>query len=278
MKLLTQSYGKQRVRFMRVLRSDQEHTVFDVKAAIALEGKFEKAYLTESNEDVVATDTMKNTLTALAYQYNGASLEGYALKVADYFLEKFDHVDSLIVDVEQKLWQRLTADGHPHPHSFTGAGTIPTARLVATRRGRDLFGGLRHWELLKSTGSGFAGFPRDQFTTLPETNDRILATEASVEWKYNDLAADFAGVPEKVMPPMLTVFANNFSPSVQRTLFEMGGAALEAAPELESIRLSMPNKHYLPLNLSALGFPASQNILFLPTDEPHGQIEAVVGR
>jgi len=260
------------------MRGADEHTIFEVTAGIALTGDFSEAYLTDSNRSVVATDTMKNTLTALAFKFTGSTMEEYALGVADYFLGKFEQVESVSLELEQKLWQRLTLDGKPHPHSFTGESRVPTARLRAGRKERELHGALRNWELLKSTGSGFSGFPRDEFTTLPETDDRILATKAAVEWKFASTTADFADVREKIFPPMLSVFAERFSPSVQRTLFEMGSAALEAAPEIENIRLAMPNKHYLPLNLSSLGLPESQSVLFLPTDEPHGQIEALVGR
>lgn len=278
-RLLGQSYGKERVRFFRVVRTPGRHRIMEVTAGISLEGDFAEAYLTDSNGPVVATDTMKNTLTVLAYDDPADFLENYALRVADYFLGKFPQVQKVRLRLVEKLWQRVEFAGVPHEHTFTGAQAQNTVRLEASRESKALFGGCQNWEILKTTGSGFAGFPRDEFTTLPETTDRILATRAELEWQYaQPWPLDYAAVRTKIQETSLRVFAEEYSPSVQRTLFRIGEEVLAAVPEVEQLRLAMPNKHYLPLNLSAFGRPAKQDILFLPTDEPHGQIEAVVGR
>jgi urate oxidase len=278
-RLLRQSYGKERVRFLRVARLPGHHRIMDVTAGISLEGDFAEAYLTDSNGPVVATDTMKNTLTVLAHDDPADFLENYALRVAEYFLSKFAQVEKVRLRLEEKIWDRAEFEGVPHEHMFTGALARNTIRLEATREATALFGGLQHWDLLKTTGSGFAGFPRDEFTTLPETTDRILATRAELEWQYlPPWPHDYAAVRKKIQEISLRVFAGEYSPSVQRTLFRMGEEVLAGVPEIGQLRLAMPNKHYLPLNLSAFGRPAKQDILFLPTDEPHGQIEAVVGR
>ncbi|MFQ3671182.1 MAG: factor-independent urate hydroxylase, partial [Verrucomicrobiia bacterium] len=172
MPLLSQSYGKQRVRFLRTVRGPDRHDVLEIKAGIALDGDFSRAYLSEDNSQVVATDTMKNTLTALGYTFSGTTPEEFALFVRDHFLNKYSHVHSLTLDLEQAPWSRCTLQGQPHPHTFQFSGPIRTAALRATRDHTTLHGGLKAWRIMKTTGSGFIGFPRDEFTTLPETTDR----------------------------------------------------------------------------------------------------------
>lgn len=279
--LCGQRYGKERVRFLRVVRTPGAHRISDVTAGISLQGDFAFAYLTDSNASVVPTDTMKNTLTVLAHDFAGEPLEILARKIGAHFLSRHPQVEKVSVRLVEKGWQRVVLDGTPREHFFTGTPPEATVRLEATRAEVFLWGGVRAWELLKTTGSGFAGFPRDEFTTLPETDDRIRATRAEVEWQYTDPTAeetDFAALRERFLTTGLRIFGDEYRPSVQRTLFQMGRAMLAIAPEISRVRLAMPNKHYLPLNLSAFGRPAAQGSCYLPTDEPHGQIEAEVGR
>ncbi|GAB4241278.1 MAG: urate oxidase [Candidatus Methylacidiphilales bacterium] len=278
MPLLTQSYGKQRVRFLRTVRHPDRHEVLEIKAGIALDGDFSRAYLADDNSQVVATDTMKNTLMVLGYTFTGTSPEAFALYVRDHFLGKYPHVTSIRLDLEQAPWSRCNLAGKPHPHTFQFSGPTRTVSLHATRDSLTLQGGLKDWRIMKTTGSGFVGFPRDEFTTLPETDDRILATEATISWTYGPGSADYETIHERVLPAMLHIFAETYSPSVQRTLFLMGEAALAAAPELATITLALPNKHYLPINYAAFGLPAQQTLCWLPTDEPHGQIQATMSR
>jgi urate oxidase len=57
----------------------------------------------------------------------------------------------------------------------------------------------------------------------------------------------------------------------------MASAALAAVPEISKISLACPNKHYLPINMSPFKRD-NPNVVFTPTDEPHGQIECSVTR
>lgn len=276
MKLQSQKYGKQKVRFLRVIRDGDRHEVFELTAGINLEGDFESAYLSSDNSQVVATDTMKNTLHILASQCAGTTMEEYGIFVVEYFLKTYGHVSQISLCLDQVPWVPMT-------HSSVGyvfersAGT-PTARIVASRDDVKIFGGFRDWQIMKTTGSGFAGFPRNEFTTLPETNDRILATSVSAEWTYLPNTKSFAQERDAIPLAMAKVFAETFSPSVQRTLFQMGEAALTSSPSISAIRLQMPNKHYLPLDLDKFGPLTPGVTCWLPTDEPHGQIEAEISR
>ena len=279
-KVARQQYGKERVRVMRVHRETETHEVFEYEAGISLEGDFDAAYTEGDNAPVVPTDTMKNTLHALGYTLAPRSLEAFALGVAAHFLEKYAHISDVRLHITQKTWTRLNIGGQPHAHAFQeAAGGTPFVRLYARRAGRTLISGFTDLLILKTTNSGFEGFPRCDYTTLPETDDRILATSASAEWSYGAPldSLDFEALRATVMTEFFRVFATEYSPSVQRTLFQMGEAVLAAALPIREITFRLPNKHYLPINLQPLGLPAQKEV-FLPTDEPHGQIEATIAR
>ena len=150
-------------------------------------------------------------------------------------------------------------------------------RAVCRRGAQTIESGIRDLLILKSTGSGFENYPKDEFTTLPETADRILATSLQACWTFKDQPADYAQANEAILTVMRKVFANNYSPSAQTTLFQMGEAALEVCPEISKLDLAMPNKHCLLINLTPFGLE-NKNEVFVPTDEPHGQIETTIVR
>jgi urate oxidase len=277
--LISQRYGKARVRVMRVVRNAAGiHAVHEVTASIMLQGEFSEAYLSDDNHQVVATDTMKNTVHALAREHLGDVQEHFALALGDHFLAKYAHVSQVEIELLGTPWERYSAAGQAHPHTFLGTGLgQPFTRASMTRAGTGISSGVRRVLLLKSTASAFKGFPRDEFTTLPETDDRILSTSMDATWTFADRSADFAAANAAIVAALLETFATEFSPSVQNTLFLMGRSALAAAPAIVTIDLAMPNKHYLPINLQPFGM-SNANDIFLPTDEPHGQIEARLGR
>ena len=277
--LVSQRYGKGRVRVLRVVRNaDGIHAVHEVTASIMLQGEFSDAYLSDDNHQVVATDTMKNTVHVLAREHLTDVPEHFALALGDHFLAKYSHVSQVEIELLGTPWERYAAGGKEHPHMFLGTGLgKPYVGVVMTRSETKISSGVRNVLLLKSTASAFKGFPRDELTTLPETDDRILSTSMDATWTYTDRTADFAGSNTAIMSALIETFATEFSPSVQNTLYLMGQAALTEAPIITTISIAMPNKHYLPINLQPFGLP-NANEIFLPTDEPHGQIEACITR
>jgi urate oxidase len=277
--LMAQRYGKARVRVLRVVRNaDGIHAVHEVTASIMLQGEFSEAYLSDDNHQVVATDTMKNTVHALAREHLTAVPEHFALALGDHFLAKYAHVSRVEIELLATPWERYAPGGTAHPHTFLGTGLgKPFTRAAMTRTEAEISSGVRNVLLLKSSASAFKGFPRDELTTLPETDDRILSTSMDATWKFSSRAADFAAANAAILAALLETFAREFSPSVQNTLYLMGQAALAVAPAIATITIAMPNKHYLPINLQPFGLP-NANDIFLPTDEPHGQIEACIGR
>ena len=151
------------------------------------------------------------------------------------------------------------------------------ANAICSRDSHSVKSGVRDLLILKSTGSGFENYPKDEFTTLRETADRILATAFGATWTFEKLPAKVRETNAAILSAMLKVFAENYSPSAQTTLFQMGEAALATCADISHVDLVMPNKHCLLVDLSPFGME-NKNEVFVPTDEPHGQIEASVAR
>jgi urate oxidase len=276
-KLNTHRYGKSRVRVMKVLRDGDVHTIKELSARVLLEGKFERSFTDADNADVVATDTMKNTINVLAHDHLGMENERFARRVSEHFLGRYVQISRVRVRLDERVWNRLN-----HPHSFMQSDVMrPFTRLVADAGGGRIRreSGVRNLVLLKSTGSGFEGFHRDDLTTLPETGDRILASAVRATWRWAEdrEPESYCAANRAIVDAMVVPFAERYSPSVQATLFEMATAALEACPEITRVTLVMPNLHCLPIDLRPFG-RTNDRTLFVPTDEPHGYIEATVSR
>jgi urate oxidase len=278
MKLNHQQYGKARVRVMKVTRTAQQHEIKEVNVMVMLEGDFASSYTEGDNSKVVATDTMKNTVNALAKEHLGAQIEQFGMALGQHFLKRYTQVRQATIELEERPWQRLDVEGKPHAHTFLGsAQERPFARVTSTREKVVVEAGVDDLLILKTTGSGFEGYPKDKFTTLPETKDRIMATSMKATWLYQKAPKDYAATNGRILEVMLKVFAVNYSPSVQTTLYQMAEAALHAVPEIAQVNLKMPNKHCLLINLTPFGVE-NKNEIFVPTDEPHGQIEATIVR
>lgn len=278
--LAKNSYGKSCVRLTKVTRRPDRHELIELSLDIALEGEFSQTYLTGDNSAVIATDTMRNTVYALAAEHPVDSPENFCLALTSHFLQRNRHVYSAMVTATATPWQRITTATGPHKHSFHGGSTERrTCHVVQTREACVVQAGLKGLGLLKTTDSAFKGFIRDEFTTLPETDDRIFATFLEAEWTYapGTIDSDWNSWFEKIRTAAIAVFADHYSLSVQQTLYEMGIKALEACPQITSIDLAMPNQHRIPVNLAPLG-KENRNEVFVTTSEPYGYITATVAR
>ncbi|WP_442504275.1 factor-independent urate hydroxylase [Marinivivus vitaminiproducens] len=278
MALVRNTYGKGQVRVMRVADAGGRQEVRELSVRTMLEGDFAAAYTEADNRRVVATDTIKNITYIVARETLSAPTEVYAQKLALRFLERYAHVSKATVTAHETKWSRMVVAGQEHPHGFVqDANGRPFAEVVATRDDVATRSGIDGYTFLKSTASGWSNFWRDEYTTLPETDDRICATAMDASWLWATAPADFGGANALVLSTMLDVFATTYSKGVQDSLYRMGEAALAAVPELTSLTAACPNKHYLPLDLSRFGLD-NDNRVFVPTDEPHGQIECTVAR
>ena len=278
MPLIRNSYGKGRVRVTRVYREGDYNEVRDLSVNVWLNGDFGAAFTAGDNRMVVATDTIKNITYVVARENVQACTEQFAQALADCFLARYPQVASVRVATSETKWNRAAFGGRLHPHSFTLDGNgRPTAEVGASREQVTVASGVSGYTFMKSTGSGWVDYVMDEYTTLPPTTDRIAATAMDANWVWRLAPADYPAANAKILATMLEVFGTTYSHGVQDSLYRMGEAALAAAPELATIRMACPNKHYIPMNLDKFGL-ASDNMIFVATDEPHGQIECEVGR
>jgi urate oxidase len=269
-------YGKSRIRLVKVRRTRDLHELVDLTIDVQLEGAFEAVYVEGDNAPCVATDTMKNTVYAMARQDPIDHVETFAAKLADHFLRK-PAVSRVRISAVEQPWGRLSSDGRPHPHAFVQAGAEHWTTMVTRDAGaHEIVSGLANLVVLKTTDSGFAGFPRDEYTTLPDTKDRIMATSITAAWTYGVGTADFS-VRARVRRALVETFAAHESRSVQHTLYAMGEAALAACADVTTITLSLPNRHHLLVDLKPFGLD-NPNEIFVATDQPFGLIEATITR
>jgi len=274
-------YGKAEVRVVKITRDTERHEIEDLNVTSQLRGDFAAAHLEGDNSHVVATDTQKNTIYAFAREGIG-SPEAFLIRLGEHFTSSFDWVAGGRWEAESYRWDRIQAHGAPHDHSFVRNGQeVRTAVLVRDGAELHLLSGLKDLTVLKSTHSGFAGYPRDRYTTLPETTDRILATEVSARWRYRT-GTDFGSLDfnkgyEDIKALLLEGFTEKYSHALQQTLFDMGAKVLEAHREIDEIRFSMPNKHHFLVDLSPFGLD-NPNEVFFAADRPYGLIEATVQR
>ena len=277
-RLVESSYGKSGVRLTKVVRSGATHTLFELTVQVMLGGAFETVYTEGDNSSCIPTDTMKNTVYALAKKSDFDSPEAFAHILARHFVE-FPQVAWAEVSVDQDQWARIPVDGSPHPHSFTRAGSgVRTCRVRAERRGATrTWGGVRGLEVIKTTKSSFVGFFRDAYTTLAETTDRIFATRIDATWDYAPATTAYADLFDAARCSLLETFARQDSASVQQTIHDMGEALLGRLPEITSVSLTMPNQHRLLVNLEPFGME-NQNEIFVATSEPYGLIKGTIAR
>ena len=269
-------YGKSRVRLVKIRRSTTAHEIVDVTIDVLLEGDFARVFVDGDNRSCLATDTMKNTIYALARRDPLAQVEAFGMRLADHFAGK-DAVSNVRIAAVEQPWSRLSVAGRPHPHAFVQSGAEQwTAVVTRDAGGARVTAGIANLVVLKTTDSAFSGFPRDEFTTLPATDDRILATAVTAAWTYRAGTTDFAA-RERVRQALVETFAAHMSRSVQHTLYAMGEAALAAVADVTEITLSMPNRHHLLVDLTPFGLD-NPNEIFVATTEPYGLIEATIRR
>ena len=272
------NYGKTEIRLVKVRRDTERHELWDLDVRVVLEGDFEGVHVEGDNTGLLATDTMRNTVYALAKEGLTGSIEDFGLKLVNHFLEVGPTVGKCWVEITQFQWDRIEVEGRVHDHSFVRGRGKRTAKVSGDEGGDRWFeAGIGDVYVLKTTESGFEGFLRERFTTLPETSDRILATVVTAKWVYNTDRADFDRVWSGVLNRSLETFTDHYSPSAQNTLYRMGKAVLEKFPEIEKIWYSLPNVHHVPYDLERFGI-SNDNEIFHATHDPYGQIEAWVER
>jgi len=270
-------YGKAEVRVVAVDRSTPRQSLVDLNVSSSLRGDFAAAHTAGDNSHVLTTDAQKNTVFAFARDGVG-SPEQFALRLARHFAGTYDWITGARVAVESYGWARIAVGGQPHDHAFrrTG-GEVRTAVVTVDGDDVHVLAGLTDLVVLKTTGSEFWGFPRDRYTTLAETNDRILATAVTARWRYTSLDLDFDAAFDGVRTALLETFASTHSYALQQSLYAMGEAVLQQVPDVAEIRFSMPNKHHFLQDLSTFGLD-NPDVVYHADDRPYGLIEGSVLR
>jgi urate oxidase len=274
-------YGKAETHMVRVTKGGpfgSVHEIKDINVSVALAGDFAGSHLTGDNSNIVPTDTQKNTIFAFAKDEPIGEIEEFALRLARHFAHDFPPVQRCRVSIEEYPWSRIEVNGQPHPHSFVLTGTEKRLATVTCAGDAEwVVAGLSDLVLLKSTGSEFFGYPRDQYTTLAETHDRVLATAVVARWRYGEPSIAWTDAFAATRKQLMETFASKHSLALQQTLYAMGEAALAARPEIAEIRLSMQNKHHYSVDLAPFGMD-NQNEVFYAADRPYGLIEGTITR
>lgn len=275
-------YGKAETRVVRVYRDTERHEIRDLNVSTALRGDFAAAHLSGDQASVLPTDTQKNTCLAFAKERSVTEIETFALGLARHFVDDVAPVRLARVDIDEYRWERIGAAGQGHPHAFVRAGHEVRTVAVTLERGQPVHrqwvvSGIKDLIVLKSTGSEFAGFLRDSYTTLADTADRILATSLTARWRYWSADAPWDDAFAQVRAVLLERFAQVHSRSMQQTLWEMGSAVLAARDDIAEIRLSAPNKHHFLADLTPFGLDNPGEV-FYAADRPYGLIQCAALR
>jgi urate oxidase len=265
--LASNNYGKSRVRVVKVTRHADRRDLSELTVNVQFEGAFDAVHLSGDNSSVLPTDTMKNTVNALAKAWSGEQIEDFGCQLTNHFLSENPQVSRVRIEIKQTEWTRMA------PHAFTrGSDEKRTTRVTATRTTVGVESGIENLIVLKTSGSAFAGYIKDRYTTLKETTDRIFATVITATWTYRTPQVAFGPCFRQARAALLKTFIERDSPSVQHTAYAMGEAVLQAVEDITEIRLSLPNKHCLLIDMAPYGLD-NPNEIFVPTDEPYGLIE-----
>lgn len=276
-RLSDSGYGKARVRLAHVARGSDRHDFKDLTLWIRFRGDYERAYTAGDNRNTLPTDTMKNTVYALAKQHPPQQIEDFGRKLCEHFLSHNRDLEEVRIRIAERRWTRMEDGKKQHPHAFLPAPEVRTALVLASRSQTNVRAGIRNLALLKTRGSAFEDFLRDRYTTLPDTRDRVLSAVLKATWLYDDAQTDFDATWQGVRDVLASVFAAHESRSAQHTVYAMGEEVLRRFPNVREITIAWANKHNLLVDLAPFGLE-NRDEVFLPVDEPHGLIEATIAR
>jgi urate oxidase len=272
------AYGKSDVRLVKVTRHGDRDDLIDLTVAVRFEGDYDESYTNGDNHGVLPTDTMKNTVYALAASAPVQSPEEFGLRLCRHFMERNGRLSRIRIDLSEQAWGRIVVGAREHGQAFARDGGATRTAAVQQDRSKVRVGaGVTDLVILKSAKSAFSGFMRDEYTTLPDTSDRLLATSLTATWQYWDGDVEYGQTWRAIRTTLLEAFADHDSRSVQHTLHAMAQSVLDNIDAVTAVHLVMPNKHHLPIDLSRLGLQ-NRNEIFVPTAEPYGLIEATLVR
>lgn len=265
------TWGKSAVRVSKVHRDTGGDRFSELTVGVLLKGDVDDAYRHGDNTAVLPTDTMRNTVYVTAQEHLGDDLEDFGATLAAHFLTR-EGVVAASVEVAERSWRRVTPTGF-----LGGSSELRIARVDATDQDSTVTAGIEGLQVLKTTGSAFEGFPRDELTTLPEKDDRVLATTIAAEWLYDPVPADTTATWDRIREMLLQRFFEDWSASVQHQGWQMGEAVLEAVSEVAEVTFRLPNQHHLTFDFGKVGVE-DRGEVFQPVSEPYGDIRFTVTR
>jgi urate oxidase len=273
-KLGENRYGKAEVRVVRVLRGaapDGGDVLRDRTVWTSLSGDLGATHVRGDNANVTATDTQKNVVNVFAKRLGDLEPEAFALALAQHFVA--GPITRARITVHEHPWRRIGK----YPHSFARSGELTRTTTVVhdASLGSSVVSGIEDLVVLNTTNSEFRGFPRDTYTTLAETNDRILATQVRAAWRYRRTSVDWPGAFALAERALLDGFAGTYSYSLQQTLYAIGCRIIDAVPDICEVRLALPNKHHFLVDLAPFG-ETNDNEVYYAADRPYGLIEGSV--
>jgi len=272
------AYGKNAVNLTKITRHADYHELKQVSVNISLQGDFGPAHTTGDNTKILPTDTMKNTVYVLAKENFTSSIEDFGIFLANHFKKNNPQVSQVKIEITEHLWSRIIAEGIAHKHSYISGGNEKhTATILLFNDDITVTSGIKDLLILKTTDSAFKDYIKDEYTTLKETNDRILSTQCQANWIYYSSQLNFTTLYNEIRETILLTFANHKSLSVQHTLYAMGEKVLQEINSVKEISFIMPNKHHVLFNLEQFGME-NNNEVFIATDEPYGYITGTVTR
>jgi len=272
----TNRYGKAEVRVVHVGRKagpGGSDLVRDWNVSTSLSGDLAATHLTGDNSKVLATDTQKNTVYAMAKKLGGIEPEAFALELAAHYTGGQAAISRARIAIQEYPWIPVCGTGHSFARSGQYARTVTV--IDDAELGRSVVGGVGDLIVLNTTGSQFWGFPRDEYTTLEDAYDRMLATVVSAQWRFRETDVDWSAAFPGALDALIGAFARTEIYSLQQTLFAMGSAILAAVPQVCEVRLALPNKHHFVVDLSPFGM-ANENEVYYAADRPYGLIEGTV--
>lgn len=272
-------YGKAEVRVVRVARGaapDGSDLIKDWNVSTSLSGDLADSHLTGDNAKVLPTDSQKNKVYALSKELGAAEPETFALELASFFVTSQEPISRARVSIEEYGWTPIGVGGY----SFARSGQLTRTATVIhdAGLGTSVVSGIKDLIVLNTTASEFWGYPKDPYTTLPETKDRILATQVNARWRFRGDAigdTDWAAAFETAKSTVLETFAGTYTYSLQQMLYAIGSAIIAAVPEVCEVRLALPNRHHFVVDLAPFGLENDREV-YVAADRPYGLIEGTV--
>ncbi|MGW6918217.1 factor-independent urate hydroxylase [Kitasatospora sp. NPDC054939] len=286
--LAQNQYGKAENRIVKITRKGNDgswHEIRDLNVSVALRGEFDAVHFTGDNANCLPTDTTKNTVYAFAKEHGVESPEAFGLLLAKHFVESQGVIHEARIRLEEYAWERIvTTDKQRHSFARRGQEVRTAEVLYSGATGRfQVVSGLKDLTVLNSTASEFHGYIKDDYTTLKEAYDRILATKVTARWAHaftgaeGEKAVDWDRSYRESRRHLLEAFAETYSYSLQQTLYAMANRVLDHRPEVNEVRLNLPNKHHFLADLEPFGLK-NDNEVYFAADRMYGLIEGTVHR